>query len=115
MTPARRNDRPAGKPLSPDDWQTRLAMEHVPALALHAVDELGCGDALVAAATLARLAGGSLTLAAVLGSVAAAAQSQQIGNAVIGRGELHRGLERLCEARPSMVSQPGDQLHPAYT
>ncbi|MHC4416710.1 MAG: PfkB family carbohydrate kinase [Planctomycetota bacterium] len=108
--------------LKEDDWQTRLAAEHVPALARHAVDELGCGDALVAAATLTQLAGGSLTLAALLGSVAAAAQSQQLGNAVVDAGELRRGVRRLCEAKlavtggpaASMVSQLGDQLHPAH-
>ena len=108
--------------LSPDDWQTRLAVRHVPALVPYAVDQLGCGDALLAAATLTRLAGGSLTRAAIVGAVAAAVESQQLGNAVIGTADLRRGLYRLCQSRPAYtakdavtrVSQTGDQLHLAH-
>ena len=114
-------DCPEETPLRPDDWQTRLAVEHVPALAPHAIDQLGCGDALVAAATLTRIVGGSLRLAAIVGSVAAAAQSRQLGNAAIDATELRRGVRNLCEAglavsgpQAAMVSQPGDQLHLAH-
>ena len=116
-------DRAAGAAASRDDWQTRLTAEHVPALVPNAIDQLGCGDALMAAATLTRACGGSLTLAATLGAVAAAAQSQQLGNAVIGAVDLRKGIRRLCEAQltyaaPSeagLVCLPRDQLHLANT
>lgn len=92
-------DRAPGSDLDPEDWRTRLTAQHVPALAPYAVDELGCGDALLAAATLTLAAGGSLVLAATLGSVAAASQSQRLGNAVIGAAELRRGVRRLCQSQ----------------
>src|SRR6185437_9456407 len=62
------------KPLPP-----RLPSEYVPALAPHAIDPLGCGDALLATATLALAAGGSVHAAAYLGSVAAAFEAGRIG------------------------------------
>ena len=94
----------------------------MPALAPYAVDQLGCGDALLAGATLTRLAGGSLTVAAVVGSAAAAVEAQRLGNAVVGTADLRRSLRRLVathltvtdEPRPAVVSQRSDQLHPAH-
>lgn len=115
-------DRPATGTLAPDDWDTRLVVEHVPALALHAVDELGCGDALLAAATLTRAAGGSLVDAAVLGSIAAAAEAGRLGNAVIGAADLRQGFARLesggmvCSVLPqaAMARSSPDQLRLAH-
>ena len=98
--------REPGFELREDDWQTRLRVEHVPALTPHAIDQLGCGDALLAAATLTRVAGGSLTLAAILGSVAAAAEAQRLGNAVIGAAELRAGVRRLCGAQLTLAGEP---------
>ena len=63
------------RPLPP-----RLASEYIPALCGHAIDPLGCGDALLAAATLSLAAGSSLEAAAFLGAVAAAIEVQQLGN-----------------------------------
>jgi bifunctional ADP-heptose synthase (sugar kinase/adenylyltransferase) len=84
---------------NPEHWQTRLNAQHVPALSPHAVDQLGCGDALLAAATLTLASGGALVRAAVLGSVAAACQAQRLGNAVISASDLRRGVRRMCEAQ----------------
>jgi bifunctional ADP-heptose synthase (sugar kinase/adenylyltransferase) len=58
----------------------RLRSEYVPALATHAIDPLGCGDALLATASLALAAGGSLQAAAFLGSVAASIEAGHLGN-----------------------------------
>ena len=85
-------------------------------------DPTGSAILGLAAATLTRLAGGSLTRAAIVGAVAAAVESQQLGNAVIGTADLRRGLYRLCQSRPAYaakdsvttVSQTGDQLHLAH-
>jgi bifunctional ADP-heptose synthase (sugar kinase/adenylyltransferase) len=41
---------------------------------------LGCGDAVLAAATLTLAAGGSLQAAALIGSIAAAVEVQEVGN-----------------------------------
>ena len=88
-------------------WVSRVCGEHVPALCAHAVDPLGCGDALLAAATLALCvsreevgagwsAGQSgLLEAAVLGSIAAATQGQRLGNLPVSVVELRRGLQGL--------------------
>ena len=59
---------------------------------------------------MTRVCGGSLTLAALLGAVAAAAQSQQLGNAVIGAVDLRKGIRRLCEAKLTYTSQPETEL-----
>jgi len=58
----------------------RLQSEYLPALASHAVDPLGCGDVLLATASLILAAGGSLAAAAFVGSIAAAIEVQELGN-----------------------------------
>jgi bifunctional ADP-heptose synthase (sugar kinase/adenylyltransferase) len=60
----------------------------VPALSTHAIDPLGCGDALLATASLALAAGGSLQAAAFLGSVAASIEASHVGNHPIDTDEL---------------------------
>jgi rfaE bifunctional protein nucleotidyltransferase chain/domain len=84
---------------NPDAWETRVNAQHVPALTPYAVDQLGCGDALLAASTLALTAGGSLVHAGLIGSVAAAEEARRLGNAVIAASDLRRGLRRVCEAQ----------------
>jgi rfaE bifunctional protein kinase chain/domain/rfaE bifunctional protein nucleotidyltransferase chain/domain len=75
-----------------ESWERKLRSEYLPALATHAVDPLGCGDALLATATLTLAAGGSVHAAAYLGSVAAGFESQRVGNQPITSEDLLTGL-----------------------
>lgn len=79
----------------------RLRSEYVPALSAVSVDPLGCGDALLATATLALASGGSLQAAALLGSIAAAIEVGSIGNRPIDSEVL---LQRLCQR--SRIAEP---------
>ncbi|MBX3387738.1 MAG: adenylyltransferase/cytidyltransferase family protein [Phycisphaeraceae bacterium] len=76
-------------------WRTRLKAEHVPALASHAVDPLGCGDAMLATAALALSVGAPLTACALLASAAAAVQVQRLGNTVVSAADLRGHVSRL--------------------
>lgn len=80
---------------SDQSWGTKLKAEHVPAMSTHAIDALGCGDAMISAATLALCAGCNLMQAAFLGSIAAAVQVQRLGNTVISSTDLRHGIVRL--------------------
>lgn len=88
-------DRLPGFDRSDEQWGTKLKSEHMPALAPAAIDALGCGDALLATATLALSAGGSLMGAAFLGSIAAGVQAQRLGNTSVSAGDLRGGVARL--------------------
>ena len=63
-----------------------------------------------------------MTVAAVVGQVAAARQSQQLGNAVISAADLRRGVRALaargivCATSPTVatVSHVRDQLRIAH-
>jgi rfaE bifunctional protein kinase chain/domain/rfaE bifunctional protein nucleotidyltransferase chain/domain len=66
----------------------RLRSEYIPALSARSVDPLGCGDALLATASLTLAAGGSLQAAALLGSLAAAIEVQHVGNRPVTADEL---------------------------
>ena len=77
------------QPTAPGEaWDRKLRTAHVPALAGGTVDPLGCGDALLATASLVLAAGGSPQAAAYLGSLAAGHHAQQIGNPALSTDAL---------------------------
>ncbi|CAN5396142.1 PfkB family carbohydrate kinase [soil metagenome] len=78
---------------SPEASQFRLRSEYLPALPARAIDPLGCGDALLATASLTLAVGGSLQAAALLGSMAAAIEVSQIGNIAVSAEEL---IDSIC-------------------
>lgn len=78
-----------------DSWPTRLGSEHVPALVPIAMDPLGCGDSLLAVATLALAAGATLQQAAFLGACAAAVQVQRLGNLPVTGPDLRHMIARV--------------------
>jgi sugar/nucleoside kinase (ribokinase family) len=73
---------------NPRALDDRLRSEYLPALSTHAVDPLGCGDALLATASLTLAAGGSLQAASFLGSIAAALEVQELGNQPLSADRL---------------------------
>ena len=85
-------------------WESRLHGEHIPALATNPVDTLGCGDSLLAAATLMLASGASLTAAAFAGSAAAAIHGRRLGNTPVERAELRREILRVLSARMTFVA-----------
>jgi rfaE bifunctional protein kinase chain/domain/rfaE bifunctional protein nucleotidyltransferase chain/domain len=78
----------------------RLRSEYIPALSKRGIDPLGCGDALLSAATAALAAGGSLMAGALLGAYAAALEVQQVGNVPVTADELLRLTADTMSARP---------------
>ena len=99
-------ERLAEDPESDRGDRSRVRGEHVPALTSYPVDPLGCGDALLATATLAMTAGASPVAAAFLGSLAAATEAQRLGNIPISATDLRHGIVRLHTSR--LVYAPAD-------
>ncbi len=101
---------PAGKGGAGGGWggsfPTRLRGEHVPALVPHAVDALGCGDALLTTAALTLASGGSLLSAAYLGAVAASLEARWLGNVPVNASSLRREALRLEQSHVAMTG-PG--------
>ena len=95
-------DRLPGAESDVGGWRSRVRGEHVPALAPHPVDTLGCGDALLAGASLAMMSGGRMVDAAVVGSVAAGVEAMRLGNEVVTAADLRRGIGRVVESRLSV-------------
>jgi bifunctional ADP-heptose synthase (sugar kinase/adenylyltransferase) len=80
------------------EWSARLKSEQLPAFADYAIDTLGCGDALLAGATLALACRATLAQAAYFGNAAAAIEAHELGNIPVSS-------ERLCQwlsARPEL-------------
>jgi bifunctional ADP-heptose synthase (sugar kinase/adenylyltransferase) len=82
------------------DWAGRLKSEQLPSFADHPVDRLGCGDALLAAATLALASGDDLMQAAYLGNAAAAIEIATLGNNPVEVGRLREWLQTRRELAP---------------
>jgi rfaE bifunctional protein kinase chain/domain/rfaE bifunctional protein nucleotidyltransferase chain/domain len=83
----------------------RLRSEYVPALSSGpAVDPLGCGDALLAVATMTLAVGGNLQAAALLGSIAAAITAGRVGNRPIDAEQLLERIGRGSMATARMAS-----------
>lgn len=104
-------DQPAaGAPADP--FRSRVRGEHVPALAPHAIDPLGCGDAMLTVATLSMAAGAGLVPASFLGSVAAAAHAQRLGNPAIEPADIRLTVLRLAGAR---LAYAGTEIKPVIS
>ncbi|MCA9300884.1 MAG: hypothetical protein KDA28_17560, partial [Phycisphaerales bacterium] len=84
-------------------WQSRLLSEHIPALNPIAIDALGCGDAMLAASTLALCHGQPLLTSAFVGAVAAGLESQRVGNVPISARDLRRGVARVRDLHLAYV------------
>jgi sugar/nucleoside kinase (ribokinase family) len=83
-----------------DGFASRLSSEHIPALTRHAIDPLGCGDAMLTTGVLALAAGADSVGAGYLGSAAAAVQAERIGNHTVSRRSIMERVRRLAEAPP---------------
>jgi rfaE bifunctional protein kinase chain/domain/rfaE bifunctional protein nucleotidyltransferase chain/domain len=80
---------------TPEASGFRLRSEYLPALPARAIDPLGCGDALLATASLTLAAGGSLPAAALLGSLSAAIEVGRIGNVAVQSDDLYQSIARV--------------------
>ncbi|MCE7974688.1 MAG: hypothetical protein DYG92_10275 [Leptolyngbya sp. PLA1] len=86
---------PDGADAEAGAWRTRVTSEHVPALTPIPLDTLGCGDALLAAASLALSSGADLLPAAFLGACAASVQVQRLGNTAVSSADVRMAIARL--------------------
>ncbi len=91
------------------DWSARLKSEQLPAFADHAVDRLGCGDALLAASTLALTARANLMQAAYLGNAAAAIEAGALGNQPVQIDQLREWLR----GRGELIPPPNQRSAPS--
>ena len=84
-----------------EEWSGRLKSEQLPSFAEHATDRLGCGDALLAVATLALASGANLTQAAYMGNAAAAIEISVVGNHPVTADAFR---DWLCDRRELAVA-----------
>jgi len=95
---------PKQRPVDADGGTVRLDADHVPALIDHAVDPLGCGDALLTMSAMALAGGATLVQAAYLGSIAAATTAVRLGNLPIDRTTCKRRLRQLDSTTLAVMS-----------
>ncbi len=88
--------------LGHDANRQRVRGQHVPALSGYPVDPLGCGDALLTAATLTLACGGSILSAGFIGSLAASIEAQRLGNVPVSASDLRQAFARVANARLSL-------------
>ena len=69
-----------------------------------AVDQLGCGDALLTTVALARAGGAGAQASALLGAVAASVQAGRMGNLPVSATDLRRSIARLHSANLTFAS-----------
>ena len=86
------------------EFKSRISTEHVPSLGAIPLDPLGCGDAMLAAATLSLATGGDMLMAAVIGSLAAAVHAGRMGNPALASGDLLAATSRLVPPRLAMTT-----------
>ena len=86
------------------EWSARLTSEQLPSFVDHPVDLLGCGDALLAASTLALASGAELMSAAYLGNAAAAIEASNLGNQPVPAAKLREWLRHRRELAPALAS-----------
>ncbi len=104
-------DRPTHD-VSSVDWSGRLISEHLPSFVDRALDCLGGGDALLAAASLALSTGASLMHAAYLGNAAAAVELSSFGNVPVGANDLHAWVNRSAPSDEPQSPQPAPTIEP---
>lgn len=102
------------------DWPSRVRSEHVPAIGEHALDALGCGGALVCAATLALACGSNLLEASFLGALAGAIECQRLGNVPVGAAELRHAVTHVHNSpvtslHPEVIAQTRAGISPRTT
>ncbi len=96
------------------DWSARLKSEQIPSLGDRIVDRLGCGDALLAASTLALSAGCSPILAAYIGNAAAAVKLATLGNQPVEEQQLRAWCQNRRELSFPDASAPRATLTPSH-
>ena len=101
-------DRLPGADAADAGWQSRLHSEHIPAMCPWAIDALGCGDALLTAATLMLSVDAPLVAAGYVGAAAAAIQAQRIGNTSITAADIRRMIARIQSSQ--LAWNPTDPL-----
>ncbi|MFQ5428865.1 MAG: adenylyltransferase/cytidyltransferase family protein [Phycisphaerae bacterium] len=89
-------NRPSEDRDSPD-WRGRLLSEYIPTFADRVVDRLGCGEALMTAASLACARGAGLMQGAYLGALAAAVQITAPGPAAVSVSRIREQMRRRAE------------------
>lgn len=105
------------------DWAGRLQSEQLPSFCHHVVDLLGCGDALLAASTLALATGASLMQTAYIGNATAAIEASIPGNHPVSVQRLREWLRNRHEliqaermnASDCPVSKPVTEVLPGPT
>ncbi|QNN23068.1 adenylyltransferase/cytidyltransferase family protein [Planctomycetales bacterium ZRK34] len=88
-------------------FTSRLRSEYLPALARHAVDPVGAGDAFLSAATLMLTTGATLMQAGYVGSAAAAVTIERVGNLPVSRDQLLGYLSTRRELSHASATDAG--------